>query len=136
MIDPLIEQYFKETFSRKSDNLGPLDGVNCTIDDCTCRGGRDHLFLDLKINGDNIEDIKFQCGGCDQTMIVVGDILCDLVRGKHVNKIPEITENVFSDMLGGESVEGTEHFKMAMKILNKGLTQYEARQNTSEEINK
>ncbi|MEW6102995.1 MAG: iron-sulfur cluster assembly scaffold protein [bacterium] len=119
--DPL-EVYFKERFRKK--NLGVLEGANLTADDRTCRGGRDHIFFYLRIKEEKIEDISFECGGCDMAMFVAGDILCDLVRNKRLDEIENISEKEFIKALGGKSKEGLKHFKMAMKVLNDGIKGY------------
>jgi len=122
----LLEIYFKERFSKR--NLGVLEGANHTADERTCRGGRDHLFLYMKIKGDVIDDISFECGGCDKAMFVAGDILCNLVRGRSFNELL-IYEGEFFNALGGECKEGLEHFNMAMKILKEGIQNYRKIQN-------
>ncbi len=120
-MDP-VETYFKERFSKR--NLGVLEGANYTADERTCRGGRDHLFLYMKIKENIIEDISFECGGCDTAMFVAGDILCNLVRGKTFNEISNICEKEFLGVIGGESKDGLKHFKMAIKILKDGIKGY------------
>ncbi|MEW6007020.1 MAG: iron-sulfur cluster assembly scaffold protein [bacterium] len=117
-----LEVYFKEKFSKR--NLGVLEGATHTADDRACRGGRDHLFLYMKIKENIIEDISFECGGCDMAMFVVADILCDLVRKKRLNEASNISEKEFLKALGGKSKSGAEHFKMAKKVLEDGLKSY------------
>lgn len=118
----LLEIYFKERFSKK--NLGVLSEANWTVDEKACRGGRDHLFLYLRIKGNVIEDIGFECGGCDTAMFVAGDILCELVRGKNFNEIENISKDEFIHFLAYEDEEGIKHFEIALKILKDGIKNY------------
>ncbi|MEW6681283.1 MAG: iron-sulfur cluster assembly scaffold protein [bacterium] len=108
-----LEVYFKERFRKK--NLGVLEGANWAADDRTCRGGRDHIFLYLKIKDNLIEDISFECGGCDMAMFVVADILCDLVRKKRLNEASNISEKEFLKALGKKSKEGFRAFQNGKK---------------------
>jgi NifU-like protein involved in Fe-S cluster formation len=123
-MDELIIKRFQQISSEDYRNEGKIEDANALADGKGCRGSKDHLFLYLKIENGKIVDIKYKCAYCDPAMFVTAEILCDLVKGLKIDEISKIDGKDFTNLLGGESKEGSDHFEMAMKILKEGIQSY------------
>jgi NifU-like protein involved in Fe-S cluster formation len=81
---------------RHVGELAEADGVG-TVGDPDCG---DFLRIYLRVDGDRIREIAFQCQGCPAA-IASGSATCELALGKSIRDAAHITDEVVSEYLGG-----------------------------------
>ncbi|MEK3937502.1 Fe-S cluster assembly sulfur transfer protein SufU [Sporosarcina sp. FSL W7-1349] len=83
-------------------NKGVLDSSNVTVDmnNPTCG---DVIHLTLQVEGDIVQDAKFEGEGCSISM-ASASMMTQMVKGKHVDDAVKIA-HVFSDMMLGKEVD-------------------------------
>ncbi len=118
MSDKVIIQRFREIFTGPSPYLGRLQGATACADALACRGSKDHLYLYARIEGERLEEIKFECGMCDPEMLVTADILCRLIHGKGIDELESVDWPAFAEELGFESEDMKAHFDGARAVLD------------------
>jgi len=127
MADKLINRYFQEVVTKEFPNQGSIPDANAYAEGKGCKGdaSRDQLFLHLKIEGNRVAKIKYECSYCDPAMFVTAEIICDLVKGLTLDEISNIPLDKFSNALGGHSQQAIAHFSEAMeKVLLKAVSDY------------
>jgi len=123
-MDKLIKEQFVKISQEGFKNSGKIKNATCVIEsgaEGTCVGGRDYLFLYLKIENNKIIDIRYECNYCDPAMFVAAECLCNLARGLKVDECCKINNKTFSNYLGDYSEMATEHFSRALKLLLGGI---------------
>ena len=116
--EEIIEHY------KNPNNKGNLNNYNVKIRDENTSCG-DELEIEIKINKNKIEDIKFQGKGC-AISLASADILFDYVKNKNLNEIKKLNKD---DILKLLNIELTEtRLKCALLSLNtlkSGVKNYE-----------
>jgi len=80
-------------------NVGKIEDANAIAEVGNPSCG-DVIKMYLKINGDMIEDIKFQTFGCGAA-IAVSSQTTEMVKGKSLKEALEVTRDQVADELGG-----------------------------------
>lgn len=87
---------------KKPRNKGSLDENSVTIDmnNPTCG---DRIHLTLKLNGDIVEDARFDGEGCSISMSSAS-MMTEAIKGKHIEEALNYA-GVFSNMMLGEDID-------------------------------
>ncbi len=80
-------------------NVGKIEDANAIAEVGNPSCG-DVIKMYLKINGDMIEDIKFQTFGCGAA-IAVSSMTTEMVKGKSLQNALDVTRDQVADELGG-----------------------------------
>lgn len=80
-------------------NVGKIEDANAIAEVGNPSCG-DVIKMYLKINGEKIEDIKFQTFGCGAA-IAVSSQTTEMVKGKSLKEALDITRDQVADELGG-----------------------------------
>ena len=62
---------------------------------------------------------------CDPTANVAVEIMCGLVKGKTIEEVKAITEDLFIQAIGGESEDLRKRAKGLLELLNIGIKRYQ-----------
>ena len=124
MPNQIIIQRFRKLFTDPSPYLGKLPGATACADAMACRGSKDHLFLYARIANDRVDEIKFECAMCDPEMLVTGEILCRLTRGKALSQLGTVDGAAFAADLGFEAEDMLAHFEGARQVLDQVVEHY------------
>ena len=81
--------------------------------------------MDYDIPQKVIDDIKYLCT-CDPTANVVVELLCSLVKGKTIKEAEALSEDSFSQALGGGDEEFRKKVRGIIELLRRGLTRYKS----------
>lgn len=87
---------------KKPRNKGSLDDNSVTIDmnNPTCG---DRIHLTLKLNGEIVEDARFDGEGCSISMSSAS-MMTETIKGKHIDEALKYAD-VFSKMMLGEEID-------------------------------
>jgi NifU-like protein involved in Fe-S cluster formation len=128
--EPIVVAYFKKLFADPAHSgMGQIEDAEVEIKGelCPRRGNKDQVFFYGRMQDGKITAIKYMCALCDPHMFVAADILCKLVVGKTRDEVSALDKDEFEKLLGGESTEGTEHFRRARELLILGILESEER---------
>jgi len=106
-------------------NVGVLedaDGVG-TVGNPVCG---DMMKIYIKVNGDRIDDIRFQTFGCGAA-IATSSILTELARGKSLDEAMAITRDTVARELGGLPAQKMHCSNLAADGLHDAVKDYLAR---------
>lgn len=106
-------------------NVGVLedaDGVG-TVGNPVCG---DMMKIYIKVNGDRIDDIRFQTFGCGAA-IATSSILTELARGKSLDEAMAITRDTVARELGGLPAQKMHCSNLAADGLHDAIKDYLAR---------
>ena len=102
-------------------NIGPMEGV-ARYGVSGVPGDGPSMEIWLRLSGDLITDAAYRTHGCPSS-IASGSCLCDLVRGRSVERARLLTANDLRLVLGGLP-EGKGHFAdMAVQAMNQALSE-------------
>lgn len=104
---------------RDPKNVGEMEDADVTVreGDPTCG---DQIELSLKFDGDTIKDAKFLSFGCAAN-IATGSMLTEMIKGKNVEKVREISMDDIEDELGGLPTVKKHCAVLATRALEKAL---------------
>jgi len=96
----MVYEYSKELMRRfrHPKNYGEIKNYSGLgkIGNPTCG---DELWLYIKVKDNKIKNIKFKIFGCP-VAIAVSDMVCDLAKGKTIEKAKKITNKLIAKKLG------------------------------------
>lgn len=100
-LDTLYRQVIIDHYKHPR-NKGTFDDGSLTIEmnNPTCG---DRIFLQFKLDGDIVEDIKFTGEGCSISM-ASASMMTEAVKGKNIEQALQMAE-LFSQMMMGEDVD-------------------------------
>ena len=78
------------------------------------------LKFSIKIANNTIVDARFRAFGCP-TVIACGSVLTEMVTGKQVSNVIEITASSISDALGGLPKDKQRYALYAQQVLKEAL---------------
>jgi len=108
-------------------NVGVLedaDGVG-TVGNPVCG---DVMKIYIKVDGDRIEDIKFQTFGCGAA-IATSSILTEMAKGRTVDEAMKITRDDVAQELGGLPTNKMHCSNLAADGLHEAIADYRNRDN-------
>jgi len=111
-------------------NVGVLedaDGVG-TVGNPVCG---DMMKIYIKVNGDRIDDIRFQTFGCGAA-IATSSILTELAKGKSLDEAMAITRDTVARELGGLPAQKMHCSNLAADGLHEAIRDYLARREGQE----
>jgi len=111
-------------------NVGVLedaDGVG-TVGNPVCG---DMMKIYIKVNGDRIDDIRFQTFGCGAA-IATSSILTELAKGKSLDEAMAITRDTVARELGGLPAQKMHCSNLAADGLHEAIRDYQARREGQE----
>jgi len=111
----------------KPKNAGTIRGFDAKgeVGNVSCG---DVMKLYLKVNDrEIIEDAKFKTYGC-VAAIVSSDIICDLVRGKSIEKALQVTNKDVLDVIGTIPPQKIHCSVMASEVIEAAVKDYHKRQ--------
>ncbi len=103
-------------------NVGKIEDANAIAEVGNPSCG-DVIKMYLKINGDMIEDIKFQTFGCGAA-IAVSSQTTEMVKGKSLKEALEVTRDQVADELGGLPPIKMHCSNLAADALHKAVKTY------------
>lgn len=100
-LDTLYRQVIIDHYKHPR-NKGTFDDNSLTIEmnNPTCG---DRIFLQFKLDGDIVEDIKFTGEGCSISM-ASASMMTEAIKGKKIEQALQLAE-LFSQMMMGEDVD-------------------------------
>ena len=117
----LLRSGFQHAGSFESPSIF-LDSIGEKIAICT-QSARYYIHLYIDVKNDIIENIKYLCI-CDPVSNVAVEVLCSVVKGKTLDDAGSITEDAFSQVVGGKSEDLLKSARGLLKLLNRGIARY------------
>lgn len=130
-MDELVVKYYRRLCKTGFEYAGSLENPSIFLDTVGEKiricSHVSHAYMHIYINVKNgiIDDIKYLCT-CDPTANVIVEILCNLVKGKTVQKAEALTEESFSQALGSNGEEFLKKARGIIELLHRGIGRYKA----------
>jgi NifU-like protein involved in Fe-S cluster formation len=118
----LLRSGFQHAGSLESPSIF-LDSIGEKIAICT-QSARYYIHLYIDIRNDIVENIKYLCI-CDPVSNVAVEVLCSLVKGKMLNNVRSLSEDAFSQVVGGISEDLLKSARGLLELLNRGIARYQ-----------
>ena len=118
----LLKTGFEHAGSLENPDLF-LDTVGQNIPICGHAG--DYLQIFIQVHDGVIADIRYLCN-CDPTTNVAVEVLCNLVKGKKLEFMGSMTEDLFFQAIGSQSEDLSKKVRGLLEFLHGGVTQYQA----------
>lgn len=117
----MYNQKIKDIFAQ-AKNAGVLKGANAvgTATDTIC-GDIIRIYLDIQDN--LVQDARFKAFGCVATL-ASASVLTQLVLGKHIDQIPQITDADILDITGDMPIDKQYCTLLSIEALNNALLNY------------
>jgi NifU-like protein involved in Fe-S cluster formation len=131
-LDEKVIKYYRSLCKNGFEHTGELGNPSIFLDTVGEKiricSHVSHAYMHIYINVRDgvIDDIKYLCT-CDPTANVVVEILCTLVKGKTVAAVEALTEESFTQALGGDGEEFRKKVRGIIELLHRGLARYKAR---------
>ena len=114
-------------YSRNPANYGKIEDHSVTFHDANPLCG-DTIDIDMKIDDQNVTDIKFHGKGCAICM-ACSSVLTEITKGKSLDEVRKITKN---DILGELGLEHLQAVRikcalLSLKVLKSALYTYIAK---------
>jgi len=111
-------------YSRNPINYGKIEDHDVTFHDSNPLCG-DSIDIDMKIDNENITDIKFHGKGCAICM-ACSSVLTEIAKGKTIDEVRNISKN---DVLGELGLEHLQAVRikcalLSLKVLKSALYSY------------
>lgn len=127
-MDEGVIKYYRNLLREDFPNSGVLDhpaifveSIGEKLIDCGNTGN--YMQLYLKVDGQQIVDIKYLCS-CEPVANVAVEVLCTLLKGKTLVEAENLTEQPFFRLLESQDEELKKKVLGLMEILKEGITQY------------
>jgi len=110
-------------------NVGKIDKPNGIgeVGNPTCG---DIMHIEIKVNDDKIEDIKFQTFGC-AAAIATSSMVTEMVKGKTLEEAEKITNKAVAEALGGLPPIKMHCSNLAADALHEAIKNYREGQGSS-----
>jgi nitrogen fixation NifU-like protein len=103
-------------------NLGIIENPSAsTYVQYKGKGCFDKINMYIKMDGDTVEDIRYQVRGCSGT-IAACSALTSLVKGNNINDVKQITREQIKEELGGIPEQKEHSVDLAMEALQNLLS--------------
>jgi len=111
-------------YSRNPINYGEIENHDVTFHDSNPLCG-DSIDIDMKIDGDNVTDIKFHGKGCAICM-ACSSVLTEITKGKSIDEARAIEKNDVLSELGLEHLQAVriKCALLSLKVLKSALYTY------------
>lgn len=86
----------------------------------------DMMTFYIKVNGDVLEDVKFQTFGCGAA-IAVSSMVSEMAKGKKIEEALEISNKTVAEALGGLPVQKMHCSNLGAEALGKAIENYRER---------
>jgi len=117
----ILQEHFKNP--RNVGEMEDADGVG-RVGDPTCG---DYVVIWIKVRDEHISEIKFKCLGCPAA-IGTTSIFCEMVRGMHVDRAAELSDEVLEEAAGGLPEEKRHCSNLAPGALYDAIVNYVTRE--------
>lgn len=128
-MDEVVVKYYRKIIREGCKNTGSFENPSIFLDSIgekmsiCAKMARSYIKLFLDVKDFTVKDIKYLCM-CDPTANVAVEILCILVKGKTFNEIKSITEDSFTEIVGGPSEDLLKRAKGLLELINIGIERY------------
>jgi NifU-like protein involved in Fe-S cluster formation len=128
-MDQTVVKYYRHLCRNGFEHTGELENPSIFLDTVGEKiricSHVSHAYMHIYINIRNgvVDDIKYLCT-CDPTANVVVELLCSLVKGKTIKEAEALSEDSFSQALGGGDEEFRRKVRGIIELLHRGLTRY------------
>ena len=121
-LDTLYRQVIMDHYQHPR-NKGKFEDESLTVEmnNPTCG---DRIFLQFKLDGDVVEDVRFNGEGCSISL-ASASMMTEAVKGRPIKEALELSE-LFSKMMLGEEVDGEEFGLEDIEALQ-GVSNFPAR---------
>ena len=133
-MDEAVIRYYRKLLKTGFENAGSFDVPSIFLESigdgrvCGHAGSYMHIFIN--VIHDRINGIKYLCT-CDPAANVAVEVLCTLAKGKSLDEVQVITEDLVLETVGSRSDDLRSKATALLELLNKGLVQYQKRGNKS-----
>jgi nitrogen fixation protein NifU and related proteins len=113
----LLERFQNPKFVKSFDNpdgIGEVGNIKCG----------DIMHLEIKVSEEKIKDIGFKTFGCCAA-IASSDIVCELAKGKTLDKAKKLTKEDIIKKLGGMPLIKVHCSILGIEALKKAIENYE-----------
>ncbi len=86
----------------------------------------DWLLVSIRVDGDTIADIRFQCRGCSSA-IVTSSAMTEMAKGRTIEEAMAITAKMIEDEVGGLSDEKRHCSLLGATALHSAIDDYLSR---------
>jgi len=111
-------------YSRNPINYGKIEDHDVTFHDSNPLCG-DSIDIDMKFDDNKVSDIKFHGKGCAICM-ACSSVLTEIVKGKEINEVRNISKNDILSELGLEHLQAVriKCALLSLKVLKSALYSY------------
>ncbi len=128
-MDEVVVKYYRKIIREGCKNTGSFENPSIFLDSVgekmsiCAKMARSYIKLFIDVKNDTVKEIKYLCM-CDPTANVAVEILCVLVKGKTFDEIKAITEDAFTQVVGGLSEDLLKRAKGLLELLSIGIERY------------
>ncbi len=130
-MDELVVKYYRRLCRKGFEHTGELENPSIFLDTVGEKiricSHVSHAYMHIysNIRKGVVEDIRYLCT-CDPTANVVVEILCNLIKGKTIKEAWALTEDSFTQALGGGGEEYRKKARGIIELLHRGIARYQA----------
>lgn len=130
-MDEAVIHYYRRLLKTGFEHAGSLENPDLFLDTVSqnipiCGNAGDYLQIYIQVHAGLIENIRYLCS-CDPTTNVAVEILCHLVKGKALEFIGSMTEDLFFRAIGSQSEDLSKKARGLLEFLHRGVTQYQTK---------
>ncbi len=121
-----LQELYREVIldhNRHPRNFGEIDGADRVVDGTNPLCG-DKMKLYLKLDGDRVEDIRFQGTGC-AISVASSSLMTERVKGRSVEETLKLFEQVHDMLTGSKDEEPPEELEKLIALA--GVRDYPSR---------
>jgi NifU-like protein involved in Fe-S cluster formation len=128
-VDEIVAKFYRRLIREGCQYTGILENPSIFLDSVgekmsiCAKAAQTYIHLYVNMNDAKVKDIKYLCM-CDPVANVAAELLCSMVRGQPVQNVKSLTENSFSEAIGGKSADLNQRARGLLELLNIGIDRY------------
>jgi NifU-like protein involved in Fe-S cluster formation len=139
-MDEAVIQYYRRLLKEDFPNSGALEHPTVFIEAVgekliNCGNTGNYMQLYLQVTSDRITVIRYLCS-CEPVANVAVEVLCVLAKGKTLDEVASLTEELFYQILGSRDEKLCQKVRGLLGLLNEGLAGYRNRTSAEQSVSR
>jgi NifU-like protein involved in Fe-S cluster formation len=127
-VDEAVLKYYRKLLKTGFEQAGSLENPSVFLESHgaggVCGHAADYMHIFINVSNGRIDAMKYLCT-CDPPANVAVEILCTLAKGKRIDEVQAITEDMLLQAVGSEGEDLRKRARSLLELLNKGLVEYQ-----------
>jgi NifU-like protein involved in Fe-S cluster formation len=129
-VDEAVLKYYRKLLKTGFEQAGSLESPSIFLESHgaggVCGHAADYVHIFINVSNGRIDAMKYLCT-CDPPANVAVEVLCTLAKGKRIDEVQAITEDVLLQAVGSEGEDLRKRARSLLELLNKGVTEYQVK---------